>query len=62
LKHLGLVDLITTRQNKTKKLPSFIDTSVVCAVGPSVIMFSTDFPFQNLVFGNLFEFLTIEII
>jgi hypothetical protein len=28
-----LVDLITTKQNK---LPSFIDRSVACAIGPSV--------------------------
>jgi len=30
--------------------------SVACAIGPSVTMSSTDFYFQNLVFGNLFEF------
>jgi hypothetical protein len=29
---------------------------VAYAVGTSVITFSTDFSFQNLVFGNLFEF------
>jgi len=33
-----------------------ITTSVACAVGPSVTTSSTDFSFQNLVFGNLFEF------
>jgi hypothetical protein len=31
-------------------------TSLACAVGPSVTMSSTDFSFQKLVFGNLFEF------
>ncbi len=36
-------------------------TSVACAVGPSVTMSSTDFSFQNLVFGNLFEFSAAEI-
>jgi len=29
-------------------------TSVVCAIGPSVITSLTDFSFQNLVFWNLF--------
>jgi hypothetical protein len=33
-----------------------IFTFVACAVGPSVTMSSTDFPFQNLVFWSLFEF------
>jgi hypothetical protein len=36
-------------------------TSVACAVGPSVTTSSTDFSFQNLVFGNLFEFSAAEI-
>jgi hypothetical protein len=35
---------------------SFIFTSEACAIGPSVIMSSSDFSFQNLVFWNLFEF------
>jgi hypothetical protein len=39
-----------------------MNTSVACVVGPSVIMFSTDFSFQNLVFWNLFEFLVAKII
>jgi hypothetical protein len=30
----------------------FIITSVACAVGPSVTMSSTDFSFQNMIFGN----------
>jgi hypothetical protein len=38
-----------------------IYTSVTCAIGPSVTMFSTDFSFQNLVFWNLFEFSVAEI-
>jgi len=29
---------------------------MACAIGPSVTTSSTDFSFQNLVFGNLFEF------
>ncbi len=37
------------------------NTSVACAVGPSVTMSSTDFSFQNLVFWNLFEFSAAEI-
>jgi hypothetical protein len=36
-------------------------TSVACAIGPSVIMSSTDFSFQNLVFWNLFEISVAEI-
>jgi hypothetical protein len=35
--------------------------SAACAIGPSVITFSTDFSFQNLVFWNLFEFSGAEI-
>jgi len=31
-----------------------ISTSVARAVGPSVTVSSTDFSFQNLIFGNLF--------
>ncbi len=46
---------------KTNKLPSFIDTSVACGVGPSVTTSSTDFSFQNAVFWNLFEFSAAEI-
>jgi len=61
LKHLGSVDLITTKQKKTNHLPSWID-SVACVVGPSVTTFSTDFSFQNLVFWNLFEFSVVKII
>jgi len=34
---------------------------VACAVGPSVTTSSTDFSFQNLVFGNLFEISATEI-
>jgi hypothetical protein len=37
------------------------NTSVTCAVGPSVTTSSTDFSFQNLVFRNLFEFSAAEI-
>jgi hypothetical protein len=37
------------------------NNSVTCAVGPSVITFSTDFSFQNLIFENLFEFSVAEI-
>ncbi len=37
------------------------DTSVASAVGPSVTTSSTDFSFQNLVFGNLFELSVAEI-
>ncbi len=33
-----------------------IQTSVACALGPSVTTSSTEFSFQNLVFWNLFEF------
>jgi hypothetical protein len=40
----------------------FIEYSVACAIGPSVTISSTDFSFQNLVFGNLFEFSAAEII
>ncbi len=41
---------------------SAILTSVACLVGPtSVTTSSTDFSFQNLVFGNLFEFSVAEI-
>jgi hypothetical protein len=36
-------------------------TLVACAIGPSVTTPSTDFSFQNLVFGNLFEFSAVEI-
>jgi hypothetical protein len=39
----------------------FIQTSVACAVGPSITMSSTDVSFQNLVFWNLFEFSAVEI-
>ncbi len=40
----------------------FINTSVACAVGPSVSTSSTDFSFQNLVFfWNFFEFSVAEI-
>ncbi len=39
----------------------FICASVACAVGPSVTLSSTDFTFQNVVFGNLFEFSVAEI-
>ncbi len=39
-----------------------MNTSVACVVGPSVTTFSTDFSFQNVVFGNLFEFSAAEII
>jgi len=38
-----------------------IETSVACAVGPSVTASSTDFSFQNLFFWNLFEFSAAEI-
>jgi hypothetical protein len=38
-----------------------MSSSVACAVGPSVTTSSTDFSFQNLAFGNLFEFLAAEI-
>jgi hypothetical protein len=38
-----------------------LGTSVACAVGPSVIMASTDFSSQNLVFWNLFEFSAAKI-
>jgi hypothetical protein len=42
---------------------SFSFTSVTCAVGPSVTTSSNDeFPSQNLVFWNLFEFSTPEIV
>jgi hypothetical protein len=37
-------------------------TSVACAVGPNVTTSSTLFPFQNVVFWNLFEILAEEII
>jgi hypothetical protein len=39
-----------------------IQTSVACALGPSVTTSSTEFSFQNLVFWNLFEFSVAEII
>jgi hypothetical protein len=35
-------------------------SSVAYAIGTSVITFSTDFSFQNLVFWNLFEFSAAE--
>jgi hypothetical protein len=35
-------------------------TSVACAIGPSITSSSTDFPFQNLVLGNSFEFSAAE--
>ncbi len=38
-----------------------VDTSVACAIGPSVTTSSTDFSFQNLIFWNLFEFSVAEI-
>jgi hypothetical protein len=31
-------------------------TNVACAIGPSVTTSSIEFPFQNLVFWNLFNF------
>jgi hypothetical protein len=34
----------------------FMFTSVACAVDPSVTTFSTDFSFQNLVFGIYLNF------
>jgi hypothetical protein len=34
---------------------------VAYAIGPSVTMSMTDFSFQNLVFGNLFELSAAEI-
>jgi len=37
------------------------NTSVSCAIGPSLTTSSTDFSFQNLVFWNLFEFSAAEI-
>ncbi len=42
------------------QLSPIIVTSVACAVCPSVTTSSIDFSFQNLGFGNLFEFLVIE--
>jgi hypothetical protein len=39
-----------------------VNTSMACAIGPSVITFSTDFSFQNLVFWNLFEFSAVKIV
>ncbi len=42
-------------------LTYYIYTCVTCAVGPSVTTSSTDFSFQNLVFGNLFEFSMVKI-
>jgi hypothetical protein len=47
-------------QNKNLQV-SPIMTSVAYVIGPSVIMSSIDFPFQNLVFWNLFEFSMVEI-
>jgi hypothetical protein len=44
-----------------KKILFLVDTSVACAVGPSVTTSSTDFSVQNLVFGNSFEFSAAEI-
>jgi hypothetical protein len=41
--------------------PDFQNTSVTCAVGPSVATSSTDFFFQNVVLWNLFEFLAAQI-
>jgi len=35
--------------------------TMTCIVGPSFTMFSTYFPFQNLVFGNLFQSSGVEI-
>jgi hypothetical protein len=35
-------------------------TSVAGAIGPSITSSSTDFPFQNLVLGNSFEFSAAE--
>jgi hypothetical protein len=48
-------------QQKEGTLLHFILTSGACAVRPSVTMLSTDFSFQNLVFGNLFEFSVAKI-
>ncbi len=45
----------------SRYLYGIITTSVACAVGPSVTTISTDFSFQNLVFGYLFEFSAAEI-
>jgi hypothetical protein len=44
-----------------KELFDIVNTSVACAVGPSVTTSSTDFSFQILVFWYLFEFLAAEI-
>jgi len=35
--------------------------NVACTIGLSVTTSSTDFSFQNLVFGNLFEFSVVKI-
>jgi hypothetical protein len=66
-RNLTLIDM-----DKGKVLPTlgdsfsllggiFNDTSVAYAIGLSVTTSSTDFPFQNLVFGNLFEFSVAKI-
>ncbi len=40
---------------------NIMNTSVACVVDPSVTTSSTDFSFQDQVFGNLFEFSAVEI-
>jgi len=39
----------------------FTCINVASAIGPNVTLSSTDFSFQNLVFGNLFEFSAAKI-
>ncbi len=61
--HYGRLNVLLTQSFVVLLTQSnvLIMTSVACAVGPSVTMFSIDFSFQNLVFWNLFEFSAAEI-
>jgi hypothetical protein len=40
------------KHGETQELFDIVNTSLACAVGPSVTMSSTDFSFQNLVFSE----------
>ncbi len=57
--YLGLIQ--EQQFNKWEPPYNLDETSVACAVGPSVTMSSTDFSIQNQNFRNLFEFSVPEI-
>ncbi len=55
-KNIGKTFLVANQGTFGEQVMFSIFTSVACAHSPSVPSSSTDFSFQNLVFGNLFQF------